>query len=346
MSHYLITGGAGFIGSHLAEHLAAQSHNVTVIDDLSSGSLQNLAPLRGNPRFRFVESAVQDEAVLDRAVSECDAIYHLAARVGVQRVVNDPAGSMSSNLLATELVCRAAIRHRRPLLLTSSSEVYGRSRDLPFREDGPLCLGAPSVARWSYACAKAIDEFRLLAAFRSDKLRTVVVRLFNTVGPRQSSLGGMVLPRFINQALSGQPLTIYGDGTQTRCFAYVTDVVTAFARLFPMDAATGRIFNIGSDREVTIIELARAVLRHSKLDTGVRFLPFERAFGENFEDIPRRVPDLSRARRLLGEVCPTSLDEIVRRTLASVGRAAAELEAARAPLRPARRSASEGSEVS
>ncbi|HEY64137.1 MAG TPA: NAD-dependent epimerase/dehydratase family protein [Caldilineae bacterium] len=307
--HFLITGGAGFIGSHLAEHLLTEGHQVTVIDDLSTGRWENIAHLRGHPRFRFAIDTILNEIVLDRLASECDAIFHLAAAVGVDLIVRRPTYTIETNVAGTEAVLRVAARYRVPVLITSTSEVYGKGARVPFSEDDDVVLGPTCRSRWSYAASKMVDEFLGLAYHRERGLPVVIARLFNTVGPRQTGRYGMVVPRFVGQALRGEPITVYGDGQQSRCFCDVADVVRALAGLMGHPEAAGRVFNVGSTDEVTIEELARRVKRITESRSPIVYVPYDEAYAPGFEDMRRRVPDISRIQALLGWQPTIPLDE-------------------------------------
>ena len=312
----LITGGAGFIGSHLAEALLAEGEEVTIIDDLSTGRLDNVQHLVDNPRFRYVIESVLSETVMDLLVSDCDIIYHLAAAVGVEMVVDEPLQTLQTNLLGTEMVLRLADRHHKKVLLSSTSEVYGKNEKVPFKEEDDILLGPTTRIRWCYAASKAVDEFLALAYHRERGLPVVIVRLFNTVGPRQTGRYGMVIPRFVRQALAGEPITVYGDGQQTRCFADVADVVRAIIALARHPEAVGQVFNIGSTEEIAILELARRVKRLTGSSSEIVFVPYEQAYGEGFEDMRRRVPDLSKISRLIGYRPEIGLEETIRRVIA------------------------------
>lgn len=309
--HALITGGAGFIGSHLSERLLSEGWEVTIIDDLSTGSNSNINHLKRNHHFRYVIDSVMERAVLAELVDDCDIVFHLAAAVGVQLVVHSPVRTMHTNIRGTELVLEAAAKKRKKVVITSTSEVYGKSNKIPFREDDDLLIGPPTYGRWSYACSKAIDEFLALSYHRELDLPVVIVRLFNTVGPRQIGTYGMVVPRFVSAALAGQPIEIYGDGTQARCFGWVGDVVSALFKLGKSDRAIGKLFNIGSDEEVTINELADLVRDVTSSHSRVVYLSYKEVYGEEFEDMARRVPDLSRIRDIIGYAPTKSLREIV-----------------------------------
>lgn len=315
-SHVLITGGAGFIGSHLAEALLARGGTVTVIDDLSTGRFENIEPLIGHPRFRFAIDTITHALVMDRLASECDVIIHLAAAVGVELIVHDPVRTIETNVLGTHSVLQAAARYRRKVLITSTSEVYGKGVRVPFAEDDDRLLGPTTRARWSYSDSKAVDEFLGLAYYKQHELPVVVVRLFNTVGPRQSGQYGMVIPRFVGQALSGQPLTVYGDGQQTRCFCNVRDVVAALMGLIECPSAVGEVFNVGSTDEVSIVALARHILALTdRPPENIIFVPYAQAYEPGFEDMQRRVPDISKIRRTIGWVPTVSLDETLRQVI-------------------------------
>ncbi|HZC24704.1 MAG TPA: GDP-mannose 4,6-dehydratase, partial [Candidatus Binatia bacterium] len=309
--HVLITGGAGFIGSHLAEALLQQGHNVMVLDDLSTGSIANIRHLKREKRFGYVIDTVMNRALLAELVDGCDMVYHLAAAVGVRLVVDSPVRTLDTNIQATEMVLEAAKKKKKKVLITSTSEVYGKATKIPFHEDDDLVIGPSVCGRWSYACSKAIDEFLAIAYHREHGLPVVLVRLFNTVGPRQTGMYGMVLPRFVGQALSGSPITIYGDGSQSRCFGWVGDVVNALIRLSVQEEAVGTIFNIGSDEEVTINQLAAVVKEVTGSGSAIHHVSYEEAYGRGFEDMYRRVPDLNRIRAAIGYAPTKSLREIV-----------------------------------
>jgi UDP-glucose 4-epimerase len=307
----LITGGSGFIGSHLTDALLRQGHHVTIIDDQSTGKIENVAHVRSLPNFRFVVENVKNETVMDRLVSECDVIYHLASAVGVELIVKYPVEVIERCVLATETVLKIANRYKKKVLITSTSEVYGKNSKIPFSEDDDWCLGPTTKSRWSYACSKAIDEFLALAYHREKQLPVVIVRLFNTVGPRQTGQYGMVIPRFVQQAMNNEPLTVYGDGMQKRCFAYVGDVVGAMIKLMNHSGAVGKVFNIGSTEEVTIEDLARYVIKITNSMSEIVKIPYDQAYGEGFEDMVRRVPNLRKVRELIGYEPTVSLDEII-----------------------------------
>jgi UDP-glucose 4-epimerase len=309
----LITGGAGFIGSHLSDRLLEAGHRVTAVDDLSTGRLANIAHLEGSPGFQFVHESIMHEVVMDRLVSECDAIYHLASAVGVELIVSRPVEVIERCILGTEIVLRTAHRYKKKVLLTSTSEIYGKNSRVPFAEDDDRLLGPTTKSRWSYSCAKAIDEFLALAYQKEKQLPIVIVRLFNTVGPRQSGQYGMVVPRFVQQALAGKPLTVYGDGSQQRCFGYVGDIVGALVALMEHPGATGQIFNIGNTEEVSILELARRIKRLTNSTSEIQLVPYDVAYEAGFEDMARRIPDLTRIQSLIGYEPSVSLDETILR---------------------------------
>ena len=308
----LITGGAGFIGSHLAERLLADGLRVVVIDDLSTGRRENVEHLLDHPSFRLEVGSILDETLLAPLVKECDMIYHLAAAVGVFLVVHSPVRTIESTALGTEGVLKLAWLGGKKVLLASSSEVYGKPAKVPFREDDDLVLGPPDKGRWSYGCSKLLDEFLALAYHRERRLPVVVARFFNIVGPRQVGHYGMVLPRFVQQALDGGPITIYGDGTQTRSFTHVLDAVDCIIRLMNEPAASGQVVNVGNDREVSIRELAELVRDIVRPDARITCIPYDQAYAEGFEDLPRRVPDISKARRLVGYQPERTLEDVIR----------------------------------
>jgi UDP-glucose 4-epimerase len=315
-NHVLITGGAGFIGSHLAEALLARGDRVTVIDDLSTGRFENIAPLTDHPRFHFALDTITHHLVMDRLVSECDVIVHLAAAVGVELIVRDPVHTIETNILGTHAVLQAAARYRKKVLIASTSEVYGKGVQVPFSEDDDRVLGPTSKARWSYSDSKAVDEFLGLAYHKQKELPVVIFRLFNTVGPRQTGQYGMVVPRFVQQALRGDAITVYGDGSQSRCFCNVADVVRALVLLMARPDAVGEVFNVGNTEEVTILELAQRVVRlvapEAEFDDRIVFIPYDEAYAPGFEDMQRRVPDISKLQRLTGWSPEFSLDETLR----------------------------------
>lgn len=310
---YLLTGGAGFIGSHLADALLEQGQRVIVIDDLSTGQIGNIAHLKGNPRFEYTLDTVMNRQLMAELVDRADFIYHLAAAVGVKLIVESPVRTIETNVRGTEVVLEIANKKKRPVFIASTSEVYGKSPKVPFSEDDDLVLGATTRGRWAYACSKALDEFLAIAYFHEKKLPIVVGRLFNTVGPRQTGRYGMVLPTFVKQALAGQPITVYGDGSQTRCFGYVGDVVWGLTRLLSDERAYGQVFNIGSEEEISILDLAKLVKSKLESDSEIVFIPYDQAYDPGFEDMPRRVPDIHKIRAFLGFEPRTRLTDIVDR---------------------------------
>jgi UDP-glucose 4-epimerase len=308
---HLITGGAGFIGSHLCYELLARGDEVHVLDDLSTGSIENIRHLKGRPGFDYTIESLNNTAIVAELVDDADVVYHLAAAVGVQLIVESPVRTIETNVHCTEIVLAQASKKKKPVFVASTSEVYGKSRDLPYREDGDLMLGPTVRGRWSYACSKALDEFLAIAHWKERKLPTVVGRLFNTVGPRQTGRYGMVIPNFVRQALADEPLTVFGDGTQSRCFCHVSDVVRAIADLMRRDDAYGEVFNIGADEEISILDLAREVQRMTESKSEITIVPYEEAYEPGFEDMQRRVPDTSKIRSLLGWHPTKSLEEIL-----------------------------------
>jgi UDP-glucose 4-epimerase len=313
---YLVTGGAGFIGSHLTDALLAQGHKVVVLDNLTTGRGENLDHARRNPRFRFVHGSVLDQLLVDELVRQCDTVVHLAAAVGVRLIVERPLQSFTTNVRGTETVIEAAYRYRRRVLVASTSEIYGKNSSGPLAENSGRILGSTTVARWSYSTAKAVDEILAFAYHRELNLPTIVVRLFNTVGPRQSPAYGMVVPRLVRQAVQGKPLTVHGDGKQRRCFTHVADVVDALLRLLDHPDAVGEVFNIGANEETTIAELAARVIARSASDSEIRLVPYHQVYGEGFEDVERRLPDTERIRVLTDWRPQRTLDDILDATIA------------------------------
>jgi UDP-glucose 4-epimerase len=307
----LITGGAGFIGSHLADAYLQRGDEVYAVDDLSTGSIENIQHLKAHERFHYTIDSVHNQPVVAELVDQCDVIFHLAAAVGVKLIVESPVRTIETNVRGTEVVLSLANKKKKKVLVASTSEVYGLSNQVPFREDGNLVMGATTKGRWSYACSKAIDEFLALAYWREKKLPTIVVRLFNTVGPRQTGQYGMVIPTFVKQALAGRPITVYGDGQQTRCFGYVGDIVGALVKLMDNPQAVGQVFNIGSNEEVTILELAERVKELTGSESEIVFVPYDEAYEEGFEDMPRRVPDITKVNSLVGFSPEMKLDGIL-----------------------------------
>jgi UDP-glucose 4-epimerase len=320
MQHALITGGAGFIGSHLAGRLLDRGWQVTVIDDLSTGNLANVQPLLdmyrvGRGQFQVVVETIANEMVLDRLASQCDVIFHLAAAVGVHLILQRPVHTIENNVMGTEAVLKAALRYRAKVLVASTSEVYGKGARAPFSEDDDTVLGPTSRSRWAYAASKMVDEFLALAYHREYGLPVVIFRLFNTVGPRQTGQYGMVVPCFVQQALAGDPLTVYGDGTQTRCFCNVLDAVRAIVGLAYAPAAVGQVFNIGSTEEVTILDLARRVRTLAGSNSPIDLAPYAAGYGAGFEDMQRRVPAIDKIHRAIGWQPEYSLEQTLRQVI-------------------------------
>jgi UDP-glucose 4-epimerase len=307
----LITGGAGFIGSHLSDAYLKRGDEVYIIDDLSTGRIENIQHLKGQPRFHYTIDTVHNHPLTAELVDQSDVVFHLAAAVGVKLIVESPVRTIETNVHGTEVVLSIANKKKKKVLVASTSEVYGLSTDVPFREDGNLVMGATTKGRWSYACSKAIDEFLALAYWREKKLPTIIVRLFNTVGPRQTGQYGMVIPTFVKQALAGRPITVYGDGKQSRCFGYVGDVVGALIKLMDHKDAVGNVFNIGSNEEISILQLAQRIKELTQSDSEIVFVPYDEAYEEGFEDMPRRIPDISKVRDLVGFEPKMSLDGIL-----------------------------------
>jgi UDP-glucose 4-epimerase len=308
---FLLTGGAGFVGSHLAEALLAAGHEVCVLDDLSTGSIDNIGHLKHRPGFAYTIDSVFNDSLTAELVDRADVVFHLAAAVGVKLIVERPVHTIETNVHGTEVVLRHANKKKKLVVIASTSEVYGKSVDVPFREDADLVLGATSRHRWAYACSKMLDEFLALAYWKERKLPVIVVRLFNTVGPRQTGQYGMVLPTFVRQALAGQPITVFGDGRQSRSFTYVGDVVCGLLGLVNEPRAIGRVFNIGNVEEITIGELAERVKAATGSASPIVRIPYDQAYEAGFEDMPRRVPDLTRIRDLIGYAPKLGLDEII-----------------------------------
>lgn len=308
---YLLTGGAGFIGSHLAEELLANGDRVHVLDDLSTGAIDNIRQLKGNPRFSYTIDSAAESSTVAELVDEADLVFHLAAAVGVELIVDSPVRTIETNVHCTEIVLAAANKKKKPVFLASTSEVYGKSADVPFREEGDLLLGPTTTGRWSYACSKAIDEYLALAYHKERGLPVVIGRLFNTVGPRQTGRYGMVIPTFVGQALAGEPIRVHGDGSQRRCFCHVRDVVRALGDLMQTETAVGEVFNIGSTEEVSILELAQRIKRACDSDSEIRFVSYEDAYESGFEDMRRRIPDTSKIEALVDWRPTRALDEIL-----------------------------------
>ncbi len=308
---YLITGGCGFVGSHLADRLIGAGHEVVALDNFSTGRYENVAHLEDHPRFQLIVGSILDDGLTAEAVRNCDAVFHLASAVGVRLIMEQPVETIETIFQGTDTVLRYASRYRKPVLLTSTSEVYGKSTDVPFREDGDRLEGPTDNHRWAYACAKALDEFLALAHWKHSRLPVVVARLFNTVGPRQTGRYGMVVPNFVERALANEPIHVHGDGSQTRCFAHVLDVVEALSELMQCRAAYGQVVNVGSQEEVTILELARRVKQLTGSASEIRFIPYKEAYGEGFEDMQRRVPCLEKIGRLIGWAPRRDLQQIL-----------------------------------
>jgi UDP-glucose 4-epimerase len=312
--HVLVTGGAGFIGSHLVERLLADGKSVVVVDDLSTGSLENLCRVQGNPALRIVQSKLSECGELPKIVATAESIYHLAAAVGVEMVVNSPIHTLETNLHETEVLLETAAAHGVPTLVASTSEVYGKSAKTEFSEEDDLLIGPPHQSRWSYACSKLMDEFLALAYAKERALPVVIVRLFNTVGPRQTGRYGMVLPRFIEAAQTGRPLRVYGDGRQSRCFCYVLDTVEALVRLLGLPAARGEVVNIGGTEEITILDLAKQVIATLSSQSSIEMVPYDQAYAPGFDDMRRRKPLVEKLERITGFRPTTALNEIIRLT--------------------------------
>jgi UDP-glucose 4-epimerase len=307
----LITGGAGFIGSHLAEALLADGYQVLILDNLSTGSIDNIAHLKGRPGFEYFIDSVDNEPLLAELIDRSDVIFHLAAAVGVKLIVEQPVHTIETNVHGTEVVLKHANKKKKLVVIASTSEVYGKSEDVPFREDSDLVLGPTPKHRWAYACSKAIDEFLALAYWKERKLPVIIVRFFNTVGPRQTGQYGMVLPNFVRQALAGEPITVFGDGTQSRSFTHVADVVGALLKLVAEPKAIGQVINLGNTEEVTIRALAERVRALAGSSSPIKNVPYDQAYDSGFEDMPRRLPDLTKARTMIGYEPKFRLDDIL-----------------------------------
>ncbi len=314
----LLTGGAGFVGSHLADSLLDRGISIDVLDDLSTGSIENIQHLKGRAGFRYVIDTVMNERLTAELIDQADVVFHLAAAVGVKLIVEAPVRTIETNVHGTEVVLKQASKKRKLVVIFSTSEVYGKSASVPFREDADLVLGATSMHRWAYACSKAIDEFLALAYWKERKQPVIVVRLFNTVGSRQTGRYGMVVPNFVQQALTGAPLTVYGDGRQSRCFGYVGDVVNALIRLVHEPRAVGQVFNIGNPEEISMLDLAKRVKALTASTSEIVLVPYDQAYEAGFEDMPRRVPDIGKIRALVGFEPTVKLDEILLRVIADM----------------------------
>jgi UDP-glucose 4-epimerase len=307
----LVTGGAGFIGSHLSDALLAQGHEVLILDNLSTGSFDNIAHLKGRPGFEYFIDTVNNESLLAELIDRSDVVFHFAAAVGVKLIVEQPVYTIETNVHGTEVVLKHANKKKKLVVVASTSEVYGKSDDVPFREDSDLVLGPTPKHRWAYACSKAIDEFLALAYWKERKLPVIIVRFFNTVGPRQTGQYGMVIPNFVRQALAGEAITVFGDGTQSRAFTHVADVVAALLKLVVEPKAIGQVINIGNMQEVTMTKLAERVRDLSGSKSIIKHIPYDEAYESGFEDMPRRVPDLTRVKGLIGYEPKHDLDDIL-----------------------------------
>ena len=311
----LITGGAGFIGSHLAEKLLNNGHKVSVLDNLSTGKLSNISHLKGNPDFDYTIDTILHRKVLEQLIKDSDQVYHLAAAVGVKYIIDNPLLSLQTNIIGTENVLELANKYKKKVLVASTSEIYGKSEQIPFKEEDDRLLGSTHISRWSYSSSKAIDEFLALAYYREKKLPVVIVRCFNTVGPRQSGQYGMVLPKFVKNALLDHPLTIYGDGKQSRCFADVADVVEGIIKLMAEKKAEGQIFNIGTTEEITIDELAQKIKKMTNSKSKIEYIKYDDAYEEGFEDMRRRIPDLTKINKMIGFEPKYKLKDILERVI-------------------------------
>lgn len=314
----LITGGAGFIGSHLAEALIQRGDHVTVLDNLSTGRFENVAHLDGHPNFQFVHGTILNEFLVDKLAERCDVIFHLAAAVGVELIIKKPLESLMTNIRGSEVVLEMAHRYRKKMLVASTSEIYGKNSTGPFKESDDRILGSPLKTRWSYSTSKAVDEILAYVYWKEKGVPTIIVRLFNTVGPRQSGAYGMVIPRFVSQALRAEPLIVHGTGKQTRCFLHVRDVVDALLKLIEHPQAVGDVFNVGSQEEVSIEELAKRVLAITKSSSRIVYLPYEQVYEEGYEDMPRRVPDITKVRQLIGFQPTMTLHQIIQSVVESM----------------------------
>ncbi len=310
-----ITGGAGFIGSHLSEKMLSEGNQVTVLDNLSTGKLKNIAHLRKNKNFKFVLGSILNKELLEDIIKKCDQIYHLAAAVGVKYIIDNPLESLRTNIGGTENVLELANKFKKKVLVASTSEIYGKSEDLPFSEESDRLLGSTHISRWSYSSAKAIDEFLALAFYREKKLPVVIVRFFNTVGPRQTGQYGMVIPRFIKNALLNHPISIFGDGNQSRCFADVSDIINAITKLMSCKEAEGRIFNVGSTEEISITDLAKKIKKATNSNSRIDYIKYEDAYEDGFEDMQKRMPDLTRVKETIGYEPQINLDQIIQRVV-------------------------------
>lgn len=315
MKKVLITGGAGFIGSHLAQLYIDEGAKVTALDDLSTGCIDNISELKNCDNFTFIEGKVQDDALLESLVAECDYVYHLAAAVGVKLIVEQPIKTIKTNIYGTESVLEAACKHKKKVLIASTSEVYGKSEAVPFGEDDDVVYGSTKYSRWAYACSKAVDEFLALAFYRQYGLEVLITRFFNTVGPRQTGEYGMVVPRFVRAALRDEPLKIYGNGNQTRCFSYVGDVITAAKELIECGRAFGQVYNIGSETEISIEQLADKIISITGSKSEKQFIDYEKAYGMPFDDMLRRVPCLEKIKEKIGFEPACSLERMLEKII-------------------------------
>jgi UDP-glucose 4-epimerase len=313
----LITGGAGFIGSHLADELLGRGHQAIVLDNLSTGRLENIRHLKTHPGFQFVQGDILDETLVDSLVQNCDAVFHLAAAVGVELIVKNPLHSLTTNIRGSEIIFKTASRYMKKVLITSTSEIYGKNVNAPLREDDDRILGSPLKSRWAYSTSKAVDEILAYSYWREKQLPTVIIRLFNTVGPRQTGAYGMVIPRFILQALRNEPITIYGTGKQSRCFVFVADVVQALVDVMGHPQAVGGVFNMGSQEEISMEDLARLIVEKTRSKSPLIYIPYDKAYEEGFEDMLRRVPDTSRIRDLIGFQPRHNLNQIIDKIIES-----------------------------
>ena len=311
----LITGGAGFIGSHLSDALLNGGHQVQILDNLSTGSIDNINHLKGRPGFDYFIDSVNNEPLLAEMIDRCDVVFHLAAAVGVKLIVEQPVYTIETNVHGTEVVLKHANKKKKLVFIASTSEVYGKSDDVPFREDSDLVLGPTPKHRWAYACSKAIDEFLALAYWKERKLPVIIVRFFNTVGPRQTGQYGMVIPNFVRQALAGEPITVFGDGTQRRAFTHVSDVVDALLKLMTEPNAIGEVINVGNVQETSILALAERVRKLTGSKSPIKLIPYDEAYESGFEDMPRRVPALAKIERLIGYKPANSLDDILEQVI-------------------------------
>ena len=312
----LITGGAGFIGSYLAEELLAQGHDVTILDNLATGRLENITHLESNPHFHMVIGDILNEFLVDKLVERCDWVFHLAAAVGVDLIVKEPLRSLTTNIKGSEIVLENVYRYHKKVLITSTSEIYGKNASGPLKEDDDRILGSPLKSRWSYSTSKAVDEILAFVYWKQKKVPTTIVRLFNTVGPRQTGYYGMVIPRFVEQALRGQDITVYGTGEQRRCFVYVKDVVRGMIALMQHPGALGEVFNLGNQEEISIRDLAKKIIQLTGSFSKIIFVPYDQAYEEGFEDMERRMPDTTKANRLVGFKPTAVLDEILTMVIA------------------------------